>query len=152
MSIRGEKGILYIYDDSKVVPAYQPIACLTSNGLNTTVSMIESTTKCFPGVVKKTPGTFSYSLDAEGEYIDTTTVGGDDEKTSHDALFLLQKNKDLVTWKLDTDVDNGDSVKYYGYAYITDLSATFGSGDEVTTFSLTLDGEGAILLSDPNGN
>jgi predicted secreted protein len=112
--------------------------------------MIESTTKCFPGVVKKTPGTFSYSLDAEGEYIDTTTVGGDDEKTSHDALFLLQKNKELVTWKLDTDVDNGDSVKYYGYAYITDLSATFGSGDEVTTFSLTLDGEGAILLSDPN--
>jgi len=146
MSIKGENGILYIWDAS----AYKPVACLTSNGLNTTVSMIESTTKCSPGVIQKTPGTFSYSLDAEGEYIDTTTDGGDDQKTSHDALFLLQLNKTLVTWKLDTDVDNNDSVKYYGYAYITDLSATFGSGDEVTTFSLTLDGDGAIVLTDPN--
>ena len=147
MSIRGEKGILYIWDTA----AYKPVACLTSNGLNTTLAMIESTTKCFPGVVEKTPGTFSYSLDAEGEYIDTTTEdGGDDTKASHDALFLLQQNKTLVEWKLDTDVDNGDSVKYYGSAYITDLSATFGSGDEVTTFSLTLDGDGAIVLTDPN--
>jgi predicted secreted protein len=145
MSIKGENGILYIWDAS----AYKPVACLTSNGLNTTVSMIESTTKCSPGVIQKTPGTFSYSLDAEGEYIDTTTDGGDDQKTSHDALFLLQLNKTLVTWKLDTDVDNNDSVKYYGYAYITDLSATFGSGDEVTTFSLTLDGDGAVLTYDP---
>ena len=152
MSIKGEKGILYIYEVENNNSGYRPIACLTSNGLNTTVSMIESTTKCFPGVVKKTPGVFSYSLDAEGEYIDTTTAGGDDEKASHDKLFLLQQSKVLVTWKLDTDIDNGDSVKYYGYAYITDLSATFGSGDEVTTFSLTLDGEGAILLDDPNAN
>ena len=37
----------------------EPVACLTSNGLNTTLGMIESTTKCFPGVVKKTAGTFS---------------------------------------------------------------------------------------------
>jgi predicted secreted protein len=145
MSIKGENGILYIWDS----PAYKPVACLTSNGLNTTLSMIESTTKCYPGVIQKTPGTFSYSLDAEGEYIDTTTDGGDDAKTSHDALFFLQQNKNLVTWKLDTNVDNNDSVKYYGYAYITDLSATFGSGDEVTTFSLTLDGNGEILTYDP---
>ena len=146
MSIRGEKGILYIWDTSAV---YKPVACLTSNGLNSTLSMIESTTKCFPGVVKKTPGTLSYSIDAEGEYIDTTTIGGDDAKTSHDTLFLLQQDKTLVTWKLDTNVDEATSVKYYGYAYITDLSATFGSGDEVTTFSLTLDGDGDILTYDP---
>ena len=146
MSIRGEKGILYIWGGS----AYKPVACLTSNGLNTTLAMIESTTKCFPGVVKKTPGTFSYSVDAEGEYIDTTTEGGDTAKASHDALFLLQQNKTKVTWKLDTNVDDATSVKYFGDAYITDLSATFGSGDEVTTFSLTLDGDGAIVLVDPN--
>jgi predicted secreted protein len=150
MSIKGERGILYIWDDRRNNQAYRPVACLTSNGLNSTLSVIESTTKCFPGVVKKTPGTFSYSLDAEGEYIDTTTIAGDDEKTSHDELFLIQKNKDLVIWKLDTDIETATSVKYYGYAYITDLSATFGSGDEVTTFSLTLDGEGEILLTDPN--
>lgn len=146
MSIRGEKGILYIYDTS----AYKPVACLTSNGLNTTVAMIESQTKCFPGVIKKTPGTFSYSIDAEGEYIDTTTAGGDDAKASHDALFLLQQSKTLIDWKIDTDIDDATSVKYYGSGYLTDLSATFGSGDEVTTFSATIDGDGAILLTDPN--
>jgi hypothetical protein len=127
MSIRGEKGILYIYQTT-----WKPIACLTSNGLNTTVAMIESQTKCFPGVVKKTPGTLSYSVDAEGEYIDTTTAGGD------------------TAWKIDTNVDDATSVKYFGDAYITDLSATFGSGDELATFSLTLDGDGAIVLTDPN--
>lgn len=146
MSIRGEKGILYIYDTA----AYKPVACLTSNGLNTTVAMIESQTKCFPGVVKKTPGTFSYSIDAEGEYIDTTTAGGDDAKASHDALFLLQQSKTLIDWKIDTDIDDAASVKYYGSGYLTDLSANFGSGDEVTTFSATIDGDGAILLTDPN--
>lgn len=145
MSIRGEKGILYIY-----ATTWKPVACLTSNGLNTTLAMIESTTKCFPGVVKKTPGTFSYSVDAEGEYIDTTTAGGDTAKKSHDALFLLQQAKTLTQWKIDTDIDDVDSVQYYGSGYITDLSATFGSGDEVSTFSLTIDGDGAILLADPN--
>jgi hypothetical protein len=146
MSILGEKGILYIWDTS----AYKPVACLTSNGLSSTLAVIESRTKCFPGVVKKTAGTFTYTIDAEGEYIDTTTAGGDDQKTSHDALFALQQAKTLVTWKIDTDVDNVDSVKYYGEGYITDLSATFGSGDEVSTFSLTIDGDGAVVTTDPN--
>lgn len=146
MAILGEKGILYIYTGA----AYKPVACLTSNSLNTTVSMIESQTKCFPGVVKKTAGTFSYSIDAEGEYIDTTTVGGDTAKQSHDALFLLQQAKTIIEWKIDTNISDATSVKYYGSGYLTDLSATFGSGDELSTFSATIDGDGAILLTDPN--
>jgi len=146
MSIKGEKGIIYIYTGA----AYKPVACLTSNSLNTTVSMITSNTKCYPGVTKKTPGSFDYTIDAEGEYIDTTTVGGDTAKQSHDALFLIQQAKTLVEWKLDTNVDDATSVKYYGSGYITDLSATFGSGDEVSTFSATIDGDGDIVLVDPN--
>ena len=145
MSIRGEKAILYIWDTA----AYKPVACLTSNGLSSQLSMIESTTKCFPGVVKKTPGQLNNSIDAEGEYIDTTTAGGDTAKISHDAMFLLQQDKTLVTWKIDTNIDDVDSVKYYGTGYFTDLSATFGSGDEVSTFSVTIDVDGAVLLTDP---
>lgn len=145
MSIRGEKGILYIWETS----VYKPVACLTSNGLSSQLSMIESTTKCFPGVVKKTPGQLNNSIDAEGEYIDTTTAGGDTAKVSHDKMFLLQQNKTLVTWKIDTNIDDVDSVKYYGTGYFTDLSATFGSGDEVATFSVTIDVDGAVLLIDP---
>lgn len=146
MSIKGEKGIVYIWDTN----AYKPVACLTSNSLESSVSIIESTTKCFPGVVKKTPGSFNANLSLEGEYIDTTSVGGDTAKKSHDALFLLQKAKTLVEWKLDTNVDDSTSIKYYGSAYITDLSAEFGSGDDVTTFSATLEVDGDVVLTDPN--
>ena len=58
--------------------------------------------------------------------------------------------KTLLTWKIDTNVNNVDSIKYYGTAYITDLEATFPSGDEVATFSTTLAGNGAITQVDPN--
>lgn len=145
MSINGDKGIIYIWDTS----AYKPIACLTSNSLNSTLEVIESKTKCAPGVTTKTAGSFNYTIDAEGEYIDTTSVGGDDAKVSHDALLVLQIAKTLVTWKLDTEVGNADSIKYYGTAYITDLGATFPVA-EVTTFSATLSGNGAITQVDPN--
>lgn len=143
MSIKGEKNILFIWDT-----AWKPVACLTSNGLSTTLGIIESQTKCFPGVVKKTPGTFSYSISAEGEYIDTTTAGGEDTKASHDALLLLQLSKSLVDFKIDTNVDDAASTKYFGSAYITELELTADAGDEVQTFSATLDGDGALVLTD----
>lgn len=146
MAIKGENGILYIWGGS----SYKPVACLTSNSLNTTVTEIESRTKCFPGVVKKTAGVFSYTIDAEGEYIDTTSVGGDNTKDSHDALLVLQQAKQLITWKLDTNITDAGSIKYYGQALITDLKLTQGSGDEVSTFTATLDGSGAISQIDPN--
>jgi hypothetical protein len=61
-------GILYIYDGA----AYRPIACLASNSLATTVSVIESQTKCNPGTIQKQGGTFT--INWTGEYIDTTSV------------------------------------------------------------------------------
>lgn len=146
MAIKGEKGIVYIWDAT----AYKPFACLTSTSLSTTVSIIESNTKCYPGITKKTAGTFNGSLSLEGEYIDTTTAGGDTAKKSHDALFLLQQAKTKISWKLETNIDDANSVKYYGDAFISDLSADFGSGDDLATFSATLDVDGDILLTDPN--
>ena len=146
MAIKGEKGMLYVY----VGAAYKPVACLTSIGLSSSVSIIESQTKCFPGVVKKTPGSFSASISAEGEYIDTTTAGGDAAKVSHDAMFLAQQLKTLQDWKIDTNIDDAASVKYYGSGYYTDLELTQGSGDEISTFSVTLDVDGAVLYTDPN--
>ena len=138
--IKGELGILYIHDGD----LYRPVACLTSNSLNTAVSIIESQTKCNPGEVIKQAGTLSYTLDAEGEYIDTTSVGGDDTKASHD--YLLTKQFETVTWKLDTGVT---SAIYYGTAIISDLTLDQGAGDEISTFSATFDGSGSILTSDP---
>jgi hypothetical protein len=146
MAIKGENGIVYVWQTS----AYKPIACLTSTSLTSALSIIESTTKCFPGVTKKTPSTVNNTISCEGEFIDTTTIGGDTAKASHDALFLLQQAKTKVTIKYDTDISNPESTKYYGEAYFTDLELTQGSGDEISTFSVTIEVDGAIVLTDPN--
>lgn len=140
--IKGEVGILYVHDGTN----YRPVACLTSNSLSTAVSVIESNTKCYPGVTKKQGGIFSYTLDAEGEYIDTTSIGGDTAKASHDYLFTKQVDKALINWKLDTGVSG---AVYYGSALISDLSLDMGSGDDLATFSMTLDGDGVIAVVDP---
>jgi predicted secreted protein len=142
VKIKGEVGILYIYDSA----AYRPVACLTSNSLATTVSVIESQTKCNPGNIEKQGGTFTYMIDAEGEYIDTTSVGGDLAKASHDFLFQKQQLKNLVIWKLVTGVTG---QIYYGSAIISELNLDQGSGDDLSTFTLTLDGSGLIVLVDP---
>ena len=142
LPIKGEIGILYLHDGT----LYRPVSCLTSNSLSSAVSIIESQTKCFPGVVKKQAGVFSYTIDAEGEYIDTTSVGGETTKASHDFLLAKQMAKTLANWKLDTGVTG---AIYYGSAILSDLSLDQGSGDEISTFSVTLDGDGAIVLVDP---
>ena len=64
--IQGEDLILYLWDGSA---AYEPVACLTSNSIEMTRGIIESQTKCDPGVTIKNPGIMSYSIPFEGEYI-----------------------------------------------------------------------------------
>lgn len=140
--IKGELGLLYIYDGA----IYRPLACLTSSSFSPNVSIIESMTKCNPGVVTKTAGMFTYTLEAEGEYIDTTSVGGDTTKASHDYLFTKLTAKLPVNWKLDTGVTG---VTYYGTAIITDLPLEQGAGDELSTFSITMEGSGEVVLTDP---
>ena len=141
-AIKGEVGILYVHDGA----IYRPVACLTSNSLSTAVSVIESNTKCDPGVTKKQGGIFTYTIEAEGEYIDTTSVGGEVTKASHDYLLDKQKLKGLITWKLVTGVTG---ATYYGEAIISDLSLDQGAGDELSTFSVTLEGSGDIAETDP---
>src|SRR4249920_1438185 len=130
LPIKGEAGILYIHDGTM----FRPIACLTKNSLKNTVGIIESKTKCNPGVTIKQAGIQNYTIDADGEYIDTTSIGGDDTKASHDYLLPRQQNRESVVWKLDTGVT---SAIYYGYAIITDLTLDQGAGDEISTFTIT---------------
>jgi hypothetical protein len=53
-----------------------------------------------------------------------------------------------VDWKIDTDITNATSVKYFGTALLTDLNADFGAGDDLAMFTVTLDGDGAIAYTD----
>ena len=140
--IHGKEGLLYIW----VTNAYKPIACLTSNSLSTTLSVIESNTKCDPGNIVVNADAFSYELSLDGEYMDTTSVGGDSTKRSHDALLALQMAKTNVEWKLDSGLAD---TTYFGTAIITSLNLDQPS-DANSTFSATLQGSGAIVTTDPN--
>ena len=140
--IKGEGLILYVHDGT----LYRPVACLTSNSLDTELGIIEAQTKCAPGVVEKQAGVFSYTLTADAIAIDTTSVGGDDTKASHDYLLEVQQAKEIVTWKMDS---GSTSLAYFGTGIITSLGLEAPAGDEFATFSLTIDGSGAITTTDP---
>ena len=112
--------------------------------MNETQDIIDSQTKCDPGVLIREPGTYSYEISAEGEYIDTTSAGAEVTKASHDYLHTVFGTK--VTWRMDTGLT--DTAFYYGTAIINDLSADFGAGEN-STFSASLSGSGVIVEVDP---
>ncbi len=144
--IKGDAIILYIWDN---VSAYKPVACLTSNSLAQTRNIIESQTKCNPGLVIKDAGSLTYEITFEGNYIDTTSAGSDDtDKISHDGLKILLETGAKETWRLSTGLT--DNQYYYGEGIFSDLSNDASAGDELATFSGTLSGSGAITTTDPN--
>ena len=138
--ILGEVAILSIYDTTLV--AYEPVACLTSNSLAQTLNVIESQTKCSAGLIEKTAGSTSYEISFEGQYIDTSSVGAEVTKASHDTLLIKFQAKAVVTWKIDTGL--ADTTAYYGTGLISDLSLDTAAGDEIATFSGTLSGIGTV--------
>lgn len=143
--IHGKNGIISVWDTS--ASAYRPVACLTSNSIAGAVSVLESNTKCDPNNTVRMADKFSYDISLDGEYIDTTSVGGDDTKASHDWIFQKQYGGNpTVDWKLDTGLT--DTI-YYGTGIITDTNLDQPS-DAISTFSATLSGSGGILTTDPH--
>jgi hypothetical protein len=143
--IKGDVAVLSVY----VGAAYLPVACLTSNDTSKSRNVIESMTKCNPGLTIKAAGSSSYEKSFEGEYIDTTSAGSTNlDKASYDALDALFDAGAEVTWREDTGLTD---VPYnYGTCVITELSKSAPAGDEFITFTGTLSGSGAIVTVDPN--
>jgi len=142
--IKGDVNILYVHDAT----IWRPVACLTSNSLSETRNVIEAQTKCEPGETLKQSGSYSYEVSAEGNYIDTTSVGAEITKASHDYLRSLMSSGSSFFWKLDTGLT--DTAAYFGTAILSDLEMTSAAGDEFTTFSATLNGSGLIVTADPS--
>lgn len=141
--IKGDELIFYVHDGS----IYRPIACLTSNSLSQSRGVIETQTKCDPGVTQRAAGVLSYEISCEGNYIDTTSAGAEVTKASHDYLKGLLEAGTVITWKMDIGLTDTD--EYFGTAYMTELSADAPTGDEFATFSCTLSGSGSIVSVDP---
>lgn len=146
--IKGETGVLSIWV-AGAPGSYLPIGCATSISMDSSLSVIESNTKCDPGVTIKSAGVFAYTLSIDGNYIDTTSVAAPDLDVlfSHDSFLALQRAGTSIEFSLDTGLAD---TTYYGEAIISDLSASFGSGDELAAFSVTLNGSGDVALVDPN--
>ena len=141
--IKGDAILLYVHDGT----IYRPIACLTSNSLSQTRGVIETQTKCLPGLTEKQAGAMTYNISCEGNYIDTTSATAEVTKASHDYLKTIMDAGTLVTWKMDTGL--ADTAAYYGSAIMSDLEMNAPTGDEFATFSCTLEGSGAIVTVDP---
>ena len=75
---------LLSYSIAMLPDLHTQLSLLTSNSLSQTVNIIESQTKCDPGVIIKDAGSMSYEISAEGQYIDTTSAAA--EITNADAI------------------------------------------------------------------
>ncbi|MCP4355277.1 MAG: hypothetical protein GY793_06520 [Proteobacteria bacterium] len=141
--IKGEAEILYVWDGS----AYEPIACLTSNDLSESRNVIESQTKCDPGLVTKMAGSYSYEISFEGEFIKPEASLASWVEV---AAYIRTVASSSLTWKITTTYADDSTLDEYGTAILTDLSKTSPAGDELITFSGSLSGSGAITNTDPN--
>ena len=146
-AIMGKNITLAVYDGA----AYRPVACLTSNGISITQEMLElPITKCSPDKKSK-KGDLSYEIPFEGQFIDTTTVGGDTAKASYDFLVTHMKSmKDTdskTRWKQTTTIGATSDV-IYGEGHIINLELTAPAEGEAT-FSATLQGEGWFSSTEP---
>lgn len=138
--IKGDAIILSVWDGTS---AYEPIACLTSNSLSLTRNIIETQTKCNPGVVVKTPGSMSYSISADGVAITT-------ESGLVSANALITKMNLATQLSDDWRMDDGNGGYYYGTGVFTETTFDASAGDENATFSTSIEGSGLILTVDPN--
>ena len=139
--ITGDNEILSVWNGTD---AYEPIVCLTSNGLSETVDEISARTKCDAnGATQKQAGAYSYEIPFEGIYADPEA-----DKAGWADIRTKLRTLGTFTWKIETTYASGTDVEY-GTAYFSSLEKT-GAIDEFITFSGTLMGSGLINSTDPN--
>lgn len=141
--IKGDAEILSLYDGT----AYVPFACLTSSSLSETRNVIESQTKCDPGLVTRTAGSYSYEISFEGEYI-KPEASKESWAELRDRIRAVADSE--VEWSITTTYADASTDIDYGTAILTDLSKDAPAGDELITFSGSLSGSGAITGTNPH--
>lgn len=142
LPVHGETEILYIWNGSD---AYEPVVCLTSNGLSENVAEITSRTKCDTGgATQRRAGAYTYEIPFEGVYNEPETG-----KVGWNSLKTKLRSLGTFTWRLSTTYSDDSVVNEYGTAYFSNLEKTAPMDDNIT-FSGSLMGSGLITDTDPN--
>ena len=137
--VNGSVEVIKIWNGTD---AYEPVACLTSNGLSESRETIDSLTKCdYDGganATKRTSGAYSYELPIEAEYIET-----ENGKYSWIELKSLIRNSTTIYWNIETIHTDATSVNEYGIGELTSLEKTSGVNENIT-FSASISGSGVV--------
>lgn len=130
--LNGSYKILYIYSGVD----FFPIGCLTSNAIEESVSMLESSTRDNSnGWRSSVPTSQSFSISFSG--ILTLDDRGATVIT-YAQLKALKRARTKIQWKIDSS-EGGDTDQ--GYGYITSLSET-QEVDNAITFDGAITGSG----------
>lgn len=125
------------FDGTVADDTWEIVASSTSATFTGELETIDATSKDEDGARKILVSATSWSIQAEGlvQYDDTT------DKVRSAELFTIWNNKTKVRVAWSTGKD-GDTY-YWGDAYLTSYEETAGL-NEVATYSVTLEGDGAI--------
>jgi hypothetical protein len=132
--VNGEDRILYV----KINGGWLPVGCLTSNSLDESSEMLDTTTRDNEGWSTSRPVMQSYSIGFQGLQVNSTLPGGNFNEASYDRLKILKRNKTLLDWKIQGVIF---PIVDYGKCYIDSLSETSTVG-EFLSFSGSMTGFG----------
>lgn len=128
----GTEEILYL----DVSGTYYPIGCLTGNGFNEGVDMLETTTReNSDGWKTSIPTQQSYNIPFDG-VVTTSDISG--TVITYEDLMDLKRAKTKVAWKINSEMTGYSDV---GYGYIRSLSKN-AETDTFISFSAEIVGYG----------
>lgn len=128
--IKGRSWLLFISEDGGTT--YLPVACLTSNNIDSTADTIDANSKC--GNETLVGDTMEQTIAAEGFAI---IEDGTPSKISESKLYDLHAAKTIINWKMGKAVPVAGDYTYTGDGIITSFSNSSSDG-ELNTFSIEI--------------
>lgn len=126
---------------SEAGAAYDPVMCMSSNGISITIEGIEVSDKCNDGWAGSLPGNGSWEITGTGNAIDETL---EPSAASYQTLFELAVSKQRFWMKLaNKPANTNTAIIREGIGYISSYSETADT-DTPYTFDLTFTGIGEI--------
>lgn len=135
---KGDVRILYILSGGE----YVPIGCLTSNNLEESVEILQTTTRTSGGWKTGVPTNQEYSIPFEG-----IQEHDEDGIITYYDLKVLKRNRTRIQWK----IKGGGLAEDAGYGYITAINESNSVG-EFLLFSGTIQGYGEPTIVELSGD